>query len=94
MDGIVRCVCCTDQIIEVENARITVLDVFGGHWVHMMDYDPIIDLITFHSEITSEISSDNLVTNVPPLSRGVELLVYPAVESESGLSDRSSEFEI
>jgi hypothetical protein len=51
-----------------------------------MDDRPSEDFATWHSEIASAVSYDDMVTKVSPLSRSVELLIEPSVESKRCLT--------
>lgn len=94
MDGIVSSVRRCDEILWVENIVITMSDVIRRHRVHMMDDDPIIDLITFDSQIQTLITGNHLVTNMLPLSGSVESLIHVTLEAKSRSSNLSSELEI
>ena len=69
-------------------------DIDCFHRVHMMDYEPVMDLITLHSEVTAVISNNYLVADVLPLPGGVEFLIDVAIESECGLPDLTVECEV
>lgn len=54
----------------------------------------VVDFVTRHTEITSIVSEDDLVTHVLPLRRGIEPLVCPAVVTESRVADLSHHLQV
>lgn len=49
----------------------------------MMDYNPIIDLVSVYSQVHTFITGYNLISNLLPLSRSVKALIHIAIEAES-----------
>lgn len=72
----------------------SVLQVTDGHWIHVMNIEPTVDLEAGHAQVTTLITNDDLVSNASPLSGRVELLVHVSVEAEGLVSNNSSEREI
>lgn len=94
MNSVVRPMRCSDEIVWV-NERIRARDdVIGVNWVHVMDQDSAVDLIAFHTEVTTVVSDDYFVTKVFPFPRLVESLVEIAIEAESTDSDLARQREI
>jgi len=59
-----------------------------------MDNQATVDLMTFYSEIASFVSKNCYVTQSTPLSRSVELLIDPAIESEGLTADFASKRQV
>lgn len=83
-----------DEKLGIENIIVTMLDVFYGHGVHMMDDHAIVDLITFHTKIHTIVSSDNVSPSLLPLVTSVELLIQISLEAESSLAYSTVKSEI
>ena len=63
--------------------------VVGGDWVDVMNVHRIENLVTFTSEVSSEISSDDMVTQVAPLPRRIERLIQMSLMRERLFSDNT-----
>jgi hypothetical protein len=63
--------------------------VVGGDWVDVMNIHRIENLVTFTSEVSSEISSDDMVTQVAPLPRRIERLIQMSLMRERLFSDNT-----
>lgn len=63
--------------------------VVGGDWVDVMNIHRIENLVTFTGEVSSEISSDDMVTQVAPLPRRIERLIQMSLMSERLFSDNT-----
>lgn len=59
-----------------------------------MDIDPVVDLVTFDSQVTAFVPNDDPVSGLAPLSRGVEALIDPSVETEGLLTYTSSKSQV
>lgn len=55
-----------------------------------MDDGSTRDVVAFNAKVATVVSSDDVVTNMLPLSGGVELLVDPSVETESAVTNNTS----
>lgn len=63
--------------------------VVGGDWVDVMNVHRIENLVTFTRKISSEISSDDMVTQVAPLPRRIERLIQMSLMRERLFSDNT-----
>lgn len=59
-----------------------------------MDYWFVVNLITRDAQITSKISSYDMVSNLLPLARGIESLIQESLGSEGALSHSPFERQI
>lgn len=41
MDRVVRVMTRCDEVLGVENIRVTVYDILNRHWIHVMNNEPI-----------------------------------------------------
>ncbi len=53
MDGIVGPERHAYEIFEVKYVLISSSNLFGRHWIHVVDVDPIVDLKPLNSQITA-----------------------------------------
>ena len=53
MDGIVRSMIRGDEKIRIDDRGVPTQNLFFNHRVHVVDIDPVMDLITFDSQITT-----------------------------------------
>jgi hypothetical protein len=60
----------------------------------MMNRDPLMNIVTFDAKVTSVVSYDDMIANVTPLSRDVELLVDVTIETEGRLADCAAESQV
>lgn len=70
------------------------LDVADSHRIHVMNIETLVDLIPLNPEIATVVSSNHLVPNTSPFTGSVELLIHVTIETESDLSDLSSQSKI
>lgn len=63
--------------------------VVGGDWVDVVNVRRIKNLVTFTSEVSSEISSDDMVTQVAPLPRRVERLIQMSLMCKRLFTDNT-----
>jgi hypothetical protein len=63
--------------------------VVGGDWVDVMNVHSIENLVTFTREISSEVSSDDMITQVAPLPRRVERLVQMSLVRKRLFTDNA-----
>jgi hypothetical protein len=75
-----------DQILRIKNVHVTVHYVFRSDGIHVMNKNPGVDLKAGHGQITTVVTSYDSITSQTPFSRGIELLVEVAFESECGFA--------
>lgn len=63
--------------------------VVGCDWVDVVNVHRIEYLVTFTRKISSEVSSDNMVTQVAPLPRRVERLVQMSLVCKRLFTDNT-----
>ena len=63
--------------------------VVGGDWVDVVNVYRIENLVTFAREISAEVSSDDMVTQVAPLPRRVERLVQMSLVRKRLFTDNT-----
>lgn len=67
VNGVVGLVRDRDEILRVEDARIVTGNISRGHRVHVMNIETFVNLKSIYSQITTFISSDDVMTNLSPL---------------------------
>ena len=67
MDRIVGVMGCRDEVVRVQNQRITFFKVLDSHGDDVVDDRPFWDVESRNTEVTSLVSSDDLMTHVAPL---------------------------
>ena len=70
------------------------LDCFGIHWVHVVYDDLVVDLVTFTTQIQTFVPCNNMLSNLSPLSRDIELLVDVSIEPEGRRADDTTKLKI
>ena len=63
--------------------------VVGGDWVDVVNVHRIENLVTFTRKISSEVSSDDMITRVAPLPRRIERLIQMSLMSKRLFSDNT-----
>lgn len=63
--------------------------VIGCDWVDVVYVHRIENLVTFARKISSEVSSDDMVTQVAPLPRRVERLIQMSLMSKRLFTDNT-----
>ena len=95
MDGVVCFVRDTDQVIGIQKKLGSILYVLQTYWVHVVNNDLSVNIVSFDAEITAIISDYYLVSNSFPFPRtGVKHLIEYPVESEGLLTDGAMELQI
>jgi hypothetical protein len=84
----------TNQIFWIDEIIGIISDVFYSNWIHVVDVDSPMNLITFKTEITTEITSDDEVTNRSPFIGMVELLIQIPVKPKCLFTDLPIKLEI
>ena len=64
-----------NEILRIQERPTSVQDVVGGDWIDMMYVNRIKDFVTFAREVSSEISGDDMVTQIAPLPGRIERLI-------------------
>jgi len=72
----------TYEIIQIPHARVEILTLTGSQRVNMMYDNAVVDLISFDSEVATEVSCDHLSSSFSPNIALVETLVHPAMSTE------------
>lgn len=72
----------------------TVSDVLNRHRVHVVDVDLVVDLVTGDTKVATQVSSDYEVPSLPPLPRGVKILVDPAIPSKGRITNLALEAQV
>lgn len=70
------------EIIQIPHARVEILTLTWRQRIDMMYDNAVVDLITFNSEVTAEVSCDHLGPSFSPNIALVETLVHPAMPTE------------
>jgi len=83
-----------DEKLRIENTHVAMYDVVGGHRIQMMNRDPLMNIVTFDAKITAIVSDDDMIANITPLSRNVELLIDVSIETEGRLADCAAESQV
>lgn len=72
----------TDEELRVNHAGVAVGDVGLREGIHVVYIDTIMNLVIRYTHVTAQVSSDDMVANVSPLTRPIESLIHPAVETK------------
>lgn len=65
-----------------------------SNWVHVMNHQPRIDLVTRNSQVATVVTSNDESSNLHPFLGLVEPLIDPAIEAERVLADLAAQLEI
>jgi hypothetical protein len=85
---------CRDQELRVQDVWITIVHVFDGDGIHVVDDDLVEDMVIIHSQVHTLIPSDYFVSKISPFTGAVEVLVGPTFESEGSDADFASKLEV
>jgi hypothetical protein len=77
VNGVVRPERTTDQEFWIDDVRVRLMKIFCPDWVHVMNDQSSEDLVSFDSQIASQISCYDFEARLPPKRRRIELLVQP-----------------
>lgn len=83
MNGVVGSVCGRDEKLGIENALIAFKNLVRLHRVHVMNVNSIMNLVSFDTKITTQVSSYDVLANVLPLGGSVKHLIDVTIETES-----------
>lgn len=83
-----------DQKFRIENPRLATFKIFRPNGIHVMNHQPIMDLVSGNSKITGLVSEYHEVPNSQPLSGSIESLIDPSIESESSFPHFTRQFEV
>lgn len=75
------------EIIQIPHTRVEILTLAWCQRVDVMHDNAVVDLISFDSEVTTEVSRDRLGPSFSPNIALVETLVHPSMTAE-GLSEK------
>jgi hypothetical protein len=67
------------------------LKISEHHWIHVMNDNIRMNLVTLNSQITTIVSYNDVFPKLTPLCRRVELLIDPTIEPERCRTDLASE---
>lgn len=73
---------CTDQELWVKDVLVPSDYVFHSHRIHVMYQDLVKDLVILDTQITTVVSGDYVMANLPPLGRPIEPLVNVSIETK------------
>jgi hypothetical protein len=65
----------------------SVHDVYLTKGIHVMNNQTNVDVIAFYAKIAPLVSNNDSLPKLPPLSRSVELLIDPTIETERLMTD-------
>jgi hypothetical protein len=83
-----------DEELGIENPRVSIDNFLDSHRVHVMDIDPVVDLVIVDAQITTIVSDNNVIAYLAPLSGPIKLLVEVSVEAECHFADLAAQGEI
>lgn len=73
----------SDEEFGIQDTRIAVNNIVGGYGIHVMDDHLVVDVVPLNRQITTKITSYDVMAKIAPLSRRIELLIHPTIMSES-----------
>ena len=94
VNGVMRSMTCTDQELWVKDVLVPSDYVVHSHRVHVMYQDFIEDLVILDTQITTIVSGDYVMANLPPLGRPIEPLVNVSVETKRRGPDRPRQSKV
>ena len=65
-----------------------------AHRIHVVDVWISMNLIALDSQIASVVTYDDVMTQIPPLPRRIELLIHPSVEAEGRITNSTVQFQV
>ena len=65
-------------------------DITLGHGIHVVNDESVEDVIAFDPEVAALISGNDVMADLPPLSRCIELLVNIPIETEGRFTNITS----
>src|SRR4029077_2741933 len=80
--------------LRIYDPIFSMLDVFHLQWIHVMNHQFGIDFVTRNPEVTSIVTSYDLISNVLPFLRLVKTLVNPSIEAKGHETKNSLQLEI
>lgn len=94
MDRIVCIMRSRNQKFRIQQEIAFLLDILKRYWIHVVNEDSPVNLITFDTEIAAIVSENYFVSNVLPLLGSVEYLIKISIEPKGILSNRSTQSQI
>jgi len=55
--------CCGDKVLRIQDIWVVILKIRSDHRIHVVDYDPILDLAIINAKIATVVSNDDLITD-------------------------------
>jgi hypothetical protein len=90
MDGVVSSVRGGDQVLRIEHPLLASFEIFWQHGIHVVNQQPAVNIVAWNPKITSAVPEHDLITDILPFPRAVEVLVDPPIEAKGGLAYLSS----
>lgn len=72
----------TYEIIQIPHARVEILTLTGRQRIDVMHDNAVVNLVSFDTEVATEVSCDGLGPSFSPNIALVETLVHPAMSAE------------
>lgn len=94
MDGVVCRVCRGDQILWVQDSRITMHDRFHLHRIHVVNQNIAVNLIAVDTKVATIVANDDEIPDISPFPGSIERLVDVTVKAEALPPDRPLESQI
>lgn len=69
-----------DQEFRIKDRLVTLNDIVNRHGVHVVDENLVVDVVICYAKVTTIVSSNDVVSNLTPLLRSIELLVDVSIE--------------
>lgn len=66
---------CRDEKLRIESVVPSACQILENQRVHVVNQEVGMDLVTRDTQVASKITSDDVLTSVPPLARVVEPLI-------------------
>lgn len=94
MNTVVRSVRDGDQELGIEYSCVSVFDITNRHRIHVMDVNPVVDIVTLHAKVASIVSNNDVASDIPPFPRRVKTLVEITIEPEGYIADLPSKRKV
>jgi len=87
VNGVVRPERTADQEFWIDYIGVRFSKISNADWIHVMYDQSSEDLVSFDSQVTSQISCYDFVAHLPPYGGSVEVLVQPPLMTERCYAD-------
>src|SRR5436190_21640717 len=94
MDRVAGSLGCRDQVVWVENPIRARAQIFRLDWIDVVNKKSRANLVTRNAQVAAFVAQYDYLANVSPLTRLIELLVHPAVETKSRYADFAGQLEV